>query len=365
MEAVQTSDIDCTLCCEPMVPDDSIVVPCCQHRPHVSCLSRSLTSCGLRCPYCNQDLSEFAASSSFQAASVFHECMVDVSVPPSNRGINSMMLPAGFPAAPPVSFLCCHRRGPPPEFALLSDRRMERSPVRDPSSGAWAPQWICVQCSRTADSPILPGCSVSPCSQCAEVPHLVVDCAIDARWMWCFQCQRRQDFHPQSVTESTPDPNWFSHGPLANLGSLYGWGSPPVTQPGTGSQSWLFCPLISLGLLAAERTRGVPPYSTGSRVAVPDRQREFWVAHAGDIIQFYNEHLSSLSPQCDVALQSNWERGDHLPARVQELCTPAHIMAALHTWLSAQCDGFLNRGSAVLQPQTLMLQRQLQLRRIH
>ena len=67
----------------------------------------------------------------------------------------------------------------------------------------------------------------------------------------------------------------------------------------------------------------------GFRVAVPDRQLEFWVAHAGDIIQFYSEHLSSLFPQCDVslALQSNWERGDHLPARVQELCTPAHMMA--------------------------------------
>ena len=127
---------------------------------------------------------------------------------------------------------------------------MEWSPVGDPSSGVWAPQWICVQCSRTVDSPILPGCSVNPCSQCAEVPHLVVDCAVDARWMWCFQCQRRQDFLPQSVTmESTPDPSWFSHGLLASLGSLYGWGSPPVTQPGTGSQSWLFCPLISLGCL--------------------------------------------------------------------------------------------------------------------
>ena len=71
--------------------------------------------------------------------------------------LNSMMLPAGFPAAPPVSFLCCHRRGPPPEFAHLSDRRMEWSPVRDPISSAWAPQWICVQCSRTVDSSILPG----------------------------------------------------------------------------------------------------------------------------------------------------------------------------------------------------------------
>ena len=155
------------------------------------------------------------------------------------------------------------------------------------------------------DSSILPGCSVNPCSQCAEVPDLVVDCAVDARWMWCFQCQRRQDFLPQSVTmASTPDPNWFSHGLLASLGSLYGWGSPPVTQPGTRSQSWLFSPLISWGLSAPGvflRTAQDPESLC---------------------VQFYSEHLSSLSPQCDVALalQSNWERGDHLPARVHP-CT--------------------------------------------
>ena len=168
-----------------------------------------------------------------------------------------------------------------------------------------------MECSTTVNSPILPVCSVDPCSQCAEALHLVVDCAVDARWMWCFQCQRRQDFPPQLVNmESTPGPNWFTHGPLAGLGSLYGWESPPVTQPGTGSQSWLFCPLISLGLVATERTRGVPPFSTGSRAAEPDLQREFWITHAGDITQLYSEHLLSLPPQCDVALalQSNWER---------------------------------------------------------
>ena len=211
-----------------------------------------------------------------------------------------MTLSVRFPAPPSTaSFLCYHRRDLHLTL-LLSDRGMEWSPVRDPSSGVWAPQ-----CFRTVDSSILPGCSVNPCSQCAEAPHLVVECAVDARWMWCFQCQRRQ--------------NWFTHGPLAGLGSLCWWASPPVTQPGKGSQSWLFCPLISLGLLAAERTRGVPPYSTGSRVAVPDRQREFWLTHAGDVIQSFCD-LSSLSVQCDVALalQSNWLRGDHLPG-VQEL----------------------------------------------
>ena len=143
-----------------------------------------------------------------------------------------------------------------------------------------------MQCSRTVDSSILPGCSAHVLS----VPRfhiwwLIALLPVDV----VFQCQRRQDFHPQSVTE---------RGCLQQ--------SVPV----------LF------------RTAQDPEL---------------------DIIQFRSEHLSSLSPQCDVALalQSNWERGGHLPARVQELCAFTHIMAALHAWLSAQCDGFLNRGSVV------------------
>ena len=137
--------------------------------------------------------------------------------------------------------------------------------------------------------------------------------------MWCFQCQRLGFSSPVGDHGKHSRSHLVHSQSSLQLGFSW-WGSPPVTQPGTGSLSWLFCPLISLGLLVAERTRGVPPYSTTSRVAVPNRQREFWVAHAGDIIQFYSEHLSSLSPQ--LALQLNWECGDHLPARVQELCTP-------------------------------------------
>ena len=35
-------DVECSLCCESMLPDDSILVPCCQHRLHVRCLSPNL-----------------------------------------------------------------------------------------------------------------------------------------------------------------------------------------------------------------------------------------------------------------------------------------------------------------------------------
>ena len=101
---------DCTLCCECMAPENSIVVPCCQQRLHVRCLANSFTACGLRCPACNQDLSDFAASGEFQASAIFHECIVDVDSPPPNRGINSMVVPQGFPSPPEgFSLLCCHR----------------------------------------------------------------------------------------------------------------------------------------------------------------------------------------------------------------------------------------------------------------
>ena len=43
-------------------------------------------------------------------------------------------------------------------------------------------------------------------------------------------------------------------------------GSLPVSPPSKGPESWLFCQLISLGLQAAERSRGAPPYSIQQRI---------------------------------------------------------------------------------------------------
>ena len=66
----------------------------------VTCLARSLTTRGQSCPFCNQSLSDFARSASFQASSLFHGCMIDVDAPPTNRGINYLTLPSGFPRPP-------------------------------------------------------------------------------------------------------------------------------------------------------------------------------------------------------------------------------------------------------------------------
>ena len=52
--------------------------------------------------------------------------------------------------------------------------------------------------------------------------------------------------------DNEPPADWFSHGPLSIFPSLYGWGRGDPTPPGSGTQSWLFCPLISLGLALAE-----------------------------------------------------------------------------------------------------------------
>ena len=119
-------------------------------------------------------------------------------------------------------------------------------------------------------------------------------------------------------------------------------GASPNSPPGSGSQSWLFCLLISFALAVAERERDVPLYSTGSRSPLPDVQRDFWNSQAAQINQLHSDHFQSLKHDSEVArsLQSGWSGGQHLPANVQEMCSPPHIMSVLYTWLSAQCSCF-------------------------
>ena len=144
-------------------------------------------------------------------------------------------------------------------------------------------------------------------------------------------------------------------GPLTRLGALYGWGQMPISPPGVGSQSWLFCPLISLGLENAEHTRRAVPFSTGLRHLVPEDQRNFWLSNATDVIRLFSEHFQSLRPDSHVALalqdRNSWGGGEHLPASVQESCSPLHIMSALHAWLSGQCNTF-SRPVAVVAHRT-------------
>ena len=61
------------------------------------------------------------------------------------------------------------------------------------------------------------------------------------------------------------------------MGRLYGWGQSPISPPGNGSQSWRFCPLISLALAAAKRERDVF-LSSADLGLLPDVQRDFWIS---------------------------------------------------------------------------------------
>ena len=79
---------------------------------------------------------------------------------------------------------------------------------------------------------------------------------------------------------------------------------------GVGTQSWLFYPLISLGLALAESRLGVPPFSTGNREQVLSGQSQFLTAHALPIIRAYADRLYSLDRrQPAAALLQSWESG--------------------------------------------------------
>ena len=76
---------------------------------------------------------------------------------------------------------------------------------------------------------------------------------------------------PVPPPDNEPLADWLSHGPLSRFPSLYGWGRGDPTPPGSGTQSWLSCLLISLGLaLAGSRfllsnlSSGLPTHSPSS-----------------------------------------------------------------------------------------------------
>ena len=59
--------------------------------------------------------------------------------------------------------------------------------------------------------------------------------------------------------------DWFSSGLLCGMSPLYGWDARTLSRLGEGTQSWSFCPLISLGMLQLETTLNTtgPRASTG------------------------------------------------------------------------------------------------------
>ena len=98
---------------------------------------------------------------------------------------------------------------------------------------------------------------------------------------------------------------------IDNSGEPLCVGDSPILPPGASSQSWLFCPLISLGLVHAERARSVALYSTGSRTLLLALQHDFWMSCASDIVHMDGDYFQSLSHSFGVTtmLQSGWSGG--------------------------------------------------------
>ena len=226
-------------------------------------------------------------------------------------------IPARDPVPPaPAVVLSCRRITPPPDCLEYGDRRMAWSArqrwrrnalghvelQRHPATGVlqgvaegWHMGWTCHECHREVDADaVLPPMAPPSTGLCDWGCGRLV-------WQLDLQCGRGEWVCASGgcpapaaavVAPHAPAvvlPSGVSHagaarqsafsasGPLCGPEGAYGWGNGPLSLPGQGTQSWLYCPLISLGLLELERARGLAPWSIGGRAEVPPLQRCFWL----------------------------------------------------------------------------------------
>ena len=243
------------------------------------------------CPPCNQSVSEFARASSFSASTLFHVCIINVDRPPLNRGLNSVVLPSFPPSREWPVFLCCPRLGPFPHFDPSNDRRMDG--CVSVATGQWAD-------SRTTLHPVLDSvhCGGGSC----QFRVLVVVFEVPPS-DWGYTIRSHSTSPPVSVTVPVTSRDWFTQGPLRQMGLLCGRRDSPIRVPGSGTQAWLLCQVISLALAGAERARHVALYSTGPRQPAPTEQEGFWTSIAEAVINCLATHFQSLSSQSSVALE--------------------------------------------------------------
>ena len=185
----ENDELECTLCRSELTGDNRFVVLCCHQALHLDCLVRSFNSCGVRCPFCQTDLTTLTRSSQFQ--------------------------------------------------------QILGQPDASGSSAPWAFRWLCLKCSRTFNVNDVPTLSEATCPGSQQNAGAVLDVTTGNVRRVCTSCNLVVAV-PDAVVERR---DWFLSGQLSRLGPLYGWGSSSPSLPGKGPQSWLFCPLISLGLL--------------------------------------------------------------------------------------------------------------------
>ncbi len=155
---------------------------------------------------------------------------------------------------------------------------------------------------------------------------------------------------PAAPPPAAEDLRWLHEGPLAQLGRarrLYGWEGRPggaagetaaatLSVPGSGTQSWLFMPIIALALQDLEAGRGWARGSVGRRDVVPEAQADLWrafcaaqAASAGDpscLLAALSLRLGSLADSgaplwAELCQPSAWRwaaGADHLEAGLQQ-----------------------------------------------
>ena len=197
----------------------------------------------------------------------------------------------------------------------------------------------------------IPSRLTSHCPQCSDLNLIfVLDCSSNVHWTWCSRCQQRGVEVPHSplpVPQSVGVSGWFSS-PSSHIWGVFTDGEIlPLLLLVVGLSHGSSVHSSPLALESIEIARGVSHWSTGSRHPVPDPQCEFWCSTALEIIQMFSVHVQSLTHDSEAAqeLQHNWDGGEHLSARFQELCSPPHIMSALCAWLVRQCDEFVSPTS--------------------
>ena len=221
-------------------------------RFHVTCFARSLSSCGLQCTLCNQSLAEFSRSSSFSACSLFPRSIIDVDRPPhqswvefsgsscwvstTSRDASVLLLPSNWPATPVWTV-----ERPPDGVVSFSCGTFFRV-------GSWMVVRLLLEHGGPFACSTLRFTSMSPVFECAHdgggccsFPSLFMVFEMSAPFgglrCWASHSSGR-------ISGTSSDPTWLVHpGPIKPHGTSYGWGDPLVTAPGSGTQSWLLCPL--------------------------------------------------------------------------------------------------------------------------
>ena len=216
----------------------------------------------------------------------------------------------------------------------LELQRNPRTGVLQGVSQGWWAGWTCHGCHReVSQSEISVNASGAACPNGCG-PRMWVQDFQSGSATW--QCSRSNCATRGPLREL---PAFFTCGPLCSSDRIYGWGSPPLAVPGNGTQSWLFCPLISLGLLSFELESSLQPWSIGCRAVVPSAQARFWQGsqQARTIIAQYAAHFQSPAGQSALRTVSDpvrWRThggqvNDHLSGADQEFVTPQHLTVAL------------------------------------